>query len=146
MKHFITTQITIKAPVESVWNDFINFAAYPSWNPFIHSVNGELIPGKTIKAKIGNMSFSPRILEHQPQIRFSWQGKLGIRGIFDGKHQFELEDAGNGTTIFTQSEKFSGLLVPFLKKKLNSEIKNGFIAMNLALKQRCEELNQGDFH
>jgi len=146
MKHFITTEITINAPVHLVWSEFINFEAYPTWNPFIHSVTGELAVGQTIKAKIGNMSFSPIVKEHEVNSRFSWQGKLGIRGIFDGKHLFELKEMGENTTLFTQSEKFNGLLVPFMKKKLNSEIKNGFEAMNFALKQRCEEKKEGNSH
>jgi hypothetical protein len=44
-------------------------------------------------------------------------------------------------TLFVHSEHFSGLLVPFMRKKLNREILPGFEAMNSALKARVESMS-----
>jgi hypothetical protein len=62
-----------------------------------------------------------------------------ISGIFDGEHKLALNDNGNGTTTFTQSEKFKGILVPLLKKMLDGNTHNGFILMNKKLKELAEE-------
>jgi len=34
----VSTRIEIDAPIEAVWNATIDFAAYPSWNPFVRFV------------------------------------------------------------------------------------------------------------
>jgi len=58
--------------------------------------------------------------------------------LFDGEHKFELIDNANGTTTLIQSEKFSGILVPLLKKQLDDNTKRGFEAMNEKLKELVE--------
>lgn len=69
----------------------------------------------------------------------SWLGHFVFSGLFDGKHKFQLIDHGNGTTTFIQSEQFKGILVPLFKTKLNRNTKNGFIAMNVKLKELAEK-------
>ena len=138
MRHEISTNIIINAPVAEVWTEFIHFEKYPEWNPFVKSIEGELIVGKKFKAKIDSMSFSPVLKSNIPEKSFSWKGKLLFPGIFDGHHSFECIENEDGTTLFVQEEQFFGILVPFLRKKLNTEIINGFNAMNRALKDRVE--------
>jgi hypothetical protein len=43
-----------------------------------------------------------------------------------------------------QSEKFGGILVPFLRKMLDTSTRAGFEALNAALKARAEGLVAGD--
>ena len=52
---------------------------------------------------------------------------------------FLVTDDGN--TVFIQREKFKGILIPFLWKKLNKDTRNGFELMNHELKVRVESLN-----
>jgi hypothetical protein len=58
------------------------------------------------------MRFNPVVTAANPGREFSWLGRLGVRGIFDGAHSFVLQDLGGGRTLVTQSETFRGLLVP----------------------------------
>ncbi len=58
-------------------------------------------------------------------------------GIFDGTHQFALEDLG-GQTRVTQSEMFSGILIPFTGKTI-TQTETDFRNLNQALKQRVED-------
>ena len=61
-----------------------------------------------------------------------------IRGIFDGEHYFILEPKSDSQLIFRQGEAFSGLLVPALRRSLDGATKQGFAAMNEALKREAE--------
>jgi hypothetical protein len=55
---------------------------------------------------------------------------------FDGTHQFALEDRG-GSTRLTQSETFSGILIPFTGRMI-TRTETDFRNLNQALKQRVE--------
>ncbi len=66
-----------------------------------------------------------------------WFGKLLFGGLFDGRHRFELVPEG-GSTRLVQSEQFSGMLVPLVKKLL-AETEREFERLNLALKKRVEQ-------
>jgi hypothetical protein len=63
-------------------------------------------------------------------------GRLVLPGIFDGTHQFALDDLG-GHTRLTQSETFRGVLVPFTGKTI-TQTEGDFRALSQALKQRVE--------
>jgi hypothetical protein len=59
-------------------------------------------------------------------------------GIFDGEHYFMLDPQSQGGIIFHQGELFSGIIVPLFKSSLDGATKQGFIAMNEALKREAE--------
>jgi hypothetical protein len=83
------------------------------------------------------MTFRPKVLAAQPGVLLRWIGRLVLPGIFDGTHQFALDDLG-GHTRLTQSETFRGVLVPFTGKTI-TQTEAGFRALNQALKQRVED-------
>jgi hypothetical protein len=87
------------------------------------------------------MTFRPTVLAAQPGELLRWLGRLIVPGIFDGTHQFTLEDLG-GRTRLTQSETFRGLLVPFSGSTM-TRTEAGFDALNLALKDRAEHGTRG---
>lgn len=138
MKKEIKTSITIQASKEQIWNVLIDFKNYPKWNPFIKSISGEPTVGSQLNAEIGSMKFKPFVLVSDNQKELKWVGKLVIKGLFDGEHQFILEEQDDGSIKFHQNEKFSGLLVGLFAKKLDSDTKRGFEEMNKALKQSVE--------
>jgi len=136
----ISTVIYIDASPKKVWDIFTDFVNYPSWNPFILNLKGEVKRGKTINVSIQppssmKMSFSPKILIYSEN-ELRWVGKFLLKGLFDGEHCFTLEDLG-GRTRFIQEETFKGLLVPLFSKTLK-KTKTGFELMNIALKERAE--------
>ena len=144
MKNSISTEILIKASPEKVWNLLCDFKNYPTWNPFILSIEGELIKGNFLRVKLkpegsSGMVFRPEVLEIEPNRLFCWKGKLGVKGVFDGEHRFEMKATSQGHTVFIQSEKFSGLLVPFFRKMIHGPTKRSFEAMNTKLKLLAEE-------
>jgi hypothetical protein len=140
----IKTEISINASPEKIWKILTHFEAYPSWNPFIKSIEGEIKMGNAITVKIAppdanEMTFKPTVLEYETNKKLSWLGHLLVKGLFDSEHKFELHDNHNGTTTFVHSENFSGLLVPIFKKQLEHNTKNGFMLMNEKLKELAEK-------
>ncbi len=140
------TEITIKATPEKVWAVLTDFAAYPSWNPFVKSIIGTPVVGKPIEVLLQpegskGMKMNPEVINYEANRELRWIGKLFASHIFDGEHAFVLHDNGDGTTTFMQYEHFRGILVPFLKKMLDVDTKASFIQMNEALKKRVESSN-----
>jgi len=141
----ISTHIEIKASAEIIWNVLIDFDHYPEWNPFIKSISGEQKTGSRLTVFLQppgekGMTFKPIVLENKTHQEFRWSGKLWGGFFFNGEHYFLLQDMGNGTTNFIHGEKFTGILVGMLGGMLKNT-KNGFAAMNEALKDKCEKGN-----
>jgi len=140
----IKTQILINAKPDKVWAALTDFQNHPTWNPFIKSITGEAKVGSQITVSIAppdgkGMTFKPTVLAFEQNKEFRWLGKLLFKGLFDGEHNFELIDNGNGTTTFLHSERFKGLLVGLFKNQLNKNTKKGFELMNSSLKKYIEK-------
>ena len=116
----------------------VDFERYPSWNPFIKSIKGDLKLGEKIVANMDGMTFKPTITVLEKGKRLTWLGHLLFKGLFDGAHSFRLEKIESGGTMFYHEEEFSGLLVGLFRKKLLSDTRNGFIGMNKKLKEIAE--------
>ena len=143
MHHELRTEIEIDAPVEAVWQTLTDLAAYVDWNPFIVSAEGCAEVGERLTIRLQPpggraMTFTPTVTAVEPTAAFEWLGRLGLPGIFDGRHRFDLEPTWSGGTRLIQSEEFSGRLVRFLRSSLDTRTVAGFVAMNVALKARVE--------
>jgi len=139
----IRTEIDINAPPERVWSLLTDFAAFPSWNPFIRKATGEPKVGTRLDVSLGAsgtkpMGFKPRVLNADANRELRWLGRLAIPGLFSGEHIFTIEPAGDAKVRFVQREIFKGLLVPLMAKSLDVNAKRGFEEMNQALKQKAE--------
>ena len=85
------------------------------------------------------MTFRPRVLRAVPDQELRWLGRVVLPGIFDGEHFFKIEPLDQGRrTRFIQGERFTGLLVRLLHN-FDRGTREGFEAMNQALKARVEE-------
>ena len=131
-----------QAEPHRVWEILTRFEEYPEWNPFIIRAQGVPRTGErlTLTMKPGKrpMTFRPTVLEASENQSLEWLGRLGIPGIFDGQHRFELNPLPGGGTHLIQSEIFSGLLVPLMPKLLDNT-REGFRRLNEALAHRAEE-------
>ncbi len=139
----INTQINIDCPPEKVWKILTDFEKYPEWNPMIKSIEGELKRRNRLKVRLeikgmNKMTIKPRVATFHSGKSFSWLGHLLIIGLFDGHHIFELNQNQDGSTEFIHREQFSGVMVPLMRKTLETKVANGFEEMNQALKIQCE--------
>lgn len=139
MKHQISTKIKINAPKEKVWNILTAFDRYPTWDLFIKSITGNIAVGEKFHVHIDTMNFKPTVLVYNEFQEFTWLGHFIFSGIFDGKHSFLLTENNDKSTTLEQSEEFSGILVRFMKNKLNNEVLAKFKLMNEKLKEIIEE-------
>lgn len=142
MRHRLHTEIDIAAAPEIVWDILTELDRYPDWNPFIVSAAGELVVGERLKNRLHPpggkaMTFTPTLTIVEPSRTLEWLGHLGVRGIFDGRHRFELVATPDGTRL-VQREEFSGALVRLMRRSLDDTTAEGFSQMNLALKSRAE--------
>ena len=138
----IETEIIIESNVSTVWNSLTNFESYPSWNPFIISIQGVSKVGDkfTVSIKPPNssgMTFKPILLTFDKDREFRWKGQFIMKGIFDGEHYFILEKINDHQTKFIHGEKFNGLLVGLMSNILKNTVE-GFKLMNVALKKVSE--------
>ncbi|MCE3235601.1 MAG: hypothetical protein K0Q50_1781 [Vampirovibrio sp.] len=138
----LEVSIDIEAPPDSVWQVLTDFAQYPAWNPFIVSLTGIAAPGETLQEIVRQpdgkqLQFTSRIVIYEPAKHLAWDGYFGAPFLFMGRHEFILESAPFGTR-FTQRERFTGLMLPFLNI---DSVLPGYRHMNDALKKRVESLS-----
>lgn len=144
-------------PSYSQWNPFIVDAKVNSaaaGEEAAHAVHGgelsEGLPhsaeGQSLTLSIQPQSgkslstFSPTVLQCCPGTDFRWLGMLWSTWLFGGEHYFCLRstEGDSDVTTLVQGEKFTGILVPFLRSMV-SDAEKGFVRMNEALRQRVEQ-------
>ena len=141
----LSTEIEFDGTPQEVWTTLTDLQTYPQWNTFIEKVDGELTVGAKLDVRLQpvderGITMHPTVLAAEPGRELRWIGHLMIPGIFDGEHRFLIEEAGPGRVRFTQSERFGGIMVPLLWKKLrDGGTAKGFRAMNEALARRVAE-------
>ena len=139
----LRSEIDIHATPERVWQVLTDLPAYPRWNPFITSAEGEVRQGGRLTLRMQPaggraMTFRPTVLEATQGRRLRWLGHLLVSGLFDGEHSFTIQPLGEGRARLVQQEDFRGLLVPLLARSLDRRTLPGFERMNQALKRRAE--------
>ena len=140
----LRTEIEINASAGKVWAILTDLERYAEWNPFIPEADGEVKEGARLRVHIAPpggkaMTFTPTVTLVEPERAFRWLGRLLLPGIFDGEHIYEITPLEEGRVRFVQRENFKGLLVPLFWKNLDTQTRQGFEAMNAALKQRAED-------
>lgn len=141
--HDIETRVHIRASASRVWSVLTDFERYPQWNPFVRAVSGDLREGEVLSVLVqpvggSAMRFAPQLKAVQPQKMLTWKGTLLFPGLFDGIHEFVIQPTDDGVHLF-HNERFSGCLVPVLRRILERGTRPGFVAMNEALRARCED-------
>lgn len=140
--HELHTEIEIAAAPDVVWSHLVDVVSYPDWNPFITSVSGSLQLGARLAVRMQppggrSVTVRPRVTELIDGRVLEWLGRLGVPGVFDARHRFEIAPKGSSTQL-VHEERFKGLLVPLLRRSLDEHTRRGFVAMNVALARRAE--------
>lgn len=142
MSSTIERSIEIDAPPAAIWSVLTDIGAYPDWNPFMTKLAGEFTVGSRLEVRIERpnarpMTFKPTVLAVEPEHELRWLGRFIIPGLVDGEHCLRIERLTDGRSRFTQTERFTGLLVRPLKSMLG-KTELGFEQMNASLKARAE--------
>lgn len=148
----LSASIEIEASPEEVWRVLTDLPAYPQWNPFMTSAKvtsdgGRLKEGATLRNvmhdRAGDTVFTPKLLTVDRGRELRWIGKMGPGWIADGEHRFVIEEIGDHRVRLTQSERFTGVAVPFVAGQLRADTLPQFHAMNEALARRAEAVGGG---
>jgi hypothetical protein len=134
------TSIAIDAPPGKVWGVLSDLDSYKDWNPFFIEAQGKLEKGQNLSLRMkpvggSPQKFSPKVLAVVEEREITWQGTLGLPGLFDGTHHLILEPLNDRQVQFTQTEDFAGIFLPFVDFK---SYRKGWEKMDEALKERCE--------
>ncbi len=137
------SEVLIDASPAEVWAILTDFSRYHEWNPFLVDASGVPREGTKLRVTLAppggrRITLSPEVTAVAAGEVLEWWGHLGVRGLFDGRHRFELHAAGRGTRL-VQSEIFTGVLVPLVARSLDRGTAAGFALMNSALKAHAEK-------
>lgn len=140
----VQTSIEINAPKERVWDVLTDFNQYEAWNPVIRDFAGALQQGAPVQFKIRlgkkGLPIKANLVGVDAPRDLRWRGprsSVGAR-LVCGEHYFTIEELEDGRVRFVHGEKFSGLLVPLIWKRLKAQLAPRYAEVNEALKARAE--------
>jgi hypothetical protein len=67
-----------------------------------------------------------------------WIGRSALPGLYAAEHRFRIKSLPDGGVLFDQTERFHGMLIPFIRGRLQRTAAPALAAMNSALKARAE--------
>ena len=127
----------IAAPPSKVWARLTDARSIVEWNSTIDSLEGEIAVGSRLRLQVPiapGRTFSPKVVELEPETRMVWQD--GFFPFFQGTRTFTLSAHG-GTTRFTMSEHFRGMMLPMIKGSL-PDFRPAFDQFADDLRDSCE--------
>jgi len=115
---FCRVEVTVQAGAERIWALLTDAQGFPRWNSTVARIEGEIREGGTLRVHVPGTDrvFTPRITGVVRNERMTWTG--GFSPVFKGVRTFEVHPRSDGTTEFTMAERFSGLMIPFVKRSM----------------------------
>ena len=88
---------------------------FPRWNSTVTRVEGQIREGERLRLHVPGTerTFTPKVSGVVPDERMTWTG--GFSPVFKGVRTFELQRCDDGSTEFLMEERFSGVILPFVK-------------------------------
>jgi hypothetical protein len=138
----LRTEIDILASPEKVWQILRDLDKFPEWNPFIHHAIGTAKVGEkvdiTVRSGSKEMTLHCTVIKVEPNKELRWKYHVALPVLFSGEHSFIIEQVDGNKVRFIDREIFHGLLVSSQAKDIDTNSKQGFEAMDKALKARAE--------
>ena len=107
--------LDIRAPAAHIWMLLTDANYFPRWNSTVTRVEGQIREGQRLRVHVPgtDRTFNPRVSGIRPNECMTWAG--GFSPLFRGVRTFKLTSRGDNSTEFVMEERFSGLLLPFVK-------------------------------
>ncbi len=108
----------IKAPATRIMGLLTDAKNFTTWNSTVISVDGDIKKGETIRlvSKLDpKRTFKLTVAEQTPTTLI-W--KDGFAPMFSGVRTFDLQTRPDGSTDFTMTEVFKGIMLPMIKGSL----------------------------
>jgi hypothetical protein len=128
----------IKAPATKIMGLLTDAKNFTKWNSTVISVDGDIKKGETIRlvSKLDpKRTFKLNVAELTPTTLI-W--KDGFAPMFSGVRTFTLQTNPDGSTDFTMTEVFKGIMLPMIKGSL-PDFKENFEQYAADLKNASEK-------
>jgi len=111
-------EVHICAKAEIVWGLLTDAENFPRWNSTVTGVGGEIRDGQRLRLRVPgtNRVFTPKVSGVVFCEQMTWTG--GFSPMFKGVRTFKLRRRSDCSTDFSMEERFSGLMLPLLKRAL----------------------------
>lgn len=133
---YVNVEVLINAPPEVVWEVLTNFQDWPSWNPEVKKVRGDMTvaKGSVFKWVGGGAKIRSTIEEVDRPNHIIWSGRvMSIKAV----HVWRLTPRGSRTLVRTE-ESWNGLLAKMFKKMLQRQLEESTSSGLKSLKSEAE--------
>jgi hypothetical protein len=130
--------INIKTSADKIMALLTNASDFTKWNSTVISVDGQIKQGEKIKlvSKLDpKRTFNLKVSELTPTTMI-WHD--GFAPMFSGVRTFSLSPKSDGTSDFSMTEVFKGIMLPMIKGSL-PDFKPNFEQYALDLKTAAEK-------
>ena len=137
----------IEAPPAHVWSILADLERWPEWNTYAIDVEAEgpVALGTRLIVTIVQddwpdaLVVTPVLTRLDPGRELGWHGSLGLEGVHETDHYFQLEPLPSGGTRFHHAEEFRGWLAGLVPEEADRiHTLHAFERMNADLKARAE--------
>jgi hypothetical protein len=144
MKEF-SHEIDIHAPATRVWETLTDTNRFPTWNSFLHRINGSLSVGSHIEVKLElspkkHQTIHAHVLTVEKNHELRSREQTNIPFLLDFEHILTIDSINPNRVRLTQRITFSGLFAILFAQQYSNELRNGMRMMNQALKSRVEQI------
>lgn len=134
--------LNVRARPETIWGLLTDAQGFPRWNSTITRLEGDIREGERLRLHVPgtDRTFTPVVSGLVPCERMSWIG--GFAPLFTGVRVFKLRSRDDGSVDFTLEERFSGLLMPLVRRSL-PDFRPVFERFASDLKKEAEQAETG---
>ena len=130
-------EITVDAPVETVWSVITDTDQYEAWNPVMLLLDGNIAPGQKVTYRFtqdenNTSEISSTVQEVDENALLNQKGGLPMILTFDHKYILEATDTQTKVIIH---EDYRGIGVNFWNP---SGVHEAYVRLNRAIKARAE--------
>ena len=111
-------EIRVHAPTVAVWKLLTDAERFPQWNSTVTRIEGRISDGERLRLHVPGTrrTFTPRVRVLKQNEYMTWTG--GFAPLFVGERTFMLTPRVDGSTRFAMQERFSGLMLPLIRRSL----------------------------
>lgn len=111
-------EISVHARAASVWRILSDAESFPRWSSTVTLIEGHIRDGERLRLHVPGTerTFTPRVRVLKENECMTWTG--GFAPLFLGVRTFMLTRRPDDTTDFTMRERFSGMMLPLVRRSL----------------------------
>jgi hypothetical protein len=138
----IEDRIGIQAPAEVIWEIVFDLGRWHEWNPTYPEASGQIRIGDTLDLKLvlpgqPHQQLKAKVLDWVPNEQLHWRLSF-LGGLIQTTRYIEIQPLSEAGCIVDNGELFHGLMGKSLGRRMVRPVRQGFKAMNEALKERAE--------